>query len=242
MSCKSNFSIFSDFKFEYRPVGVKFSPDLPENLPRQNKVISLCEMLKVAQDGNSFYVDRENHSCEAGRYVLGQAPANESFINGKYGAGLKIFSGTRAASRLYLHIPVLDRGIVNYLSFSPLENISFEPDLIILIADTHQTEIILRAMSYNTGQIWLSKFTPAIGCAWTYIYPYKTGKLNYSLTGLGHGMKRRQLYPQGKQIISIPSDLFPRIISALEEMEWELPAYKRDGPEFVKNLIESIRD
>ncbi|MFC1495408.1 DUF169 domain-containing protein [Thermodesulfobacteriota bacterium] len=237
---KDDFSILSRFNLPYPPVGVKFSPVPPDNLARLDKKLALCEMLREAQEGNSFYADTENHVCEAGSYVLGQGKIKESFLNGRYGAGLKIFSGTRAASRLYQHIPILNPGLVNYLCFSPIEQVDFKPDLIIMITDIEQTEIILRASSYDTGQIWTSKYTPAIGCAWTYIYPYKTGKLNYSITGLGHGMKRRKLYPEGKQIISIPSDLFPLIFSALREMEWELPAYKPDGNKFVKKLIESM--
>jgi uncharacterized protein (DUF169 family) len=219
---------------------VKFSPVPPDNLQRLVKKLALCEMLREAQEGNSFYAGKENHACEAGPYVLGQGEVREAFLNGKYGAALKIFSGTRSASRLYQHIPVLKSGLVNYLYFSPLEKVNFKPDLIIMVTDVEQTEIILRALSYDTGQAWTSRFTPAMGCAWTYIYPYKTGKLNYSITGLGHGMKRRKLYPEGKQVISIPSDLFPLIFTALGEMEWELPAYKEDGNTFVKKLIESM--
>lgn len=234
------FSILSKFELKYPPVGVKFSPVPPDDLPLLDKNLALCEMLKEAQEGKSFYAGKENHACEAGPYVLGQGEVREAFFNGTYGAALKIFSDTRAASRLYQHIPVLNPGLVNHLYFSPLEQVNFKPDLVIMVTDVEQTEIILRALSYNTGQAWTSKFTPAMGCAWTYIYPYKTGKLNYSITGLGHGMKRRKLYPEGKQVISIPSDLFPLIFDALNEMEWELPAYKPDGNEFVKKLMESI--
>ena len=237
---KYDFTILSELKLEYPPVGVRFSPLPPDNLPRLNDKLTLCEMLVTAQKGKLFYADKENHTCEAGLYVLGQGRINKPFLDGRYGAGLKIYSSTRASSRLYQHIPVLEPGIVDYLAFSSLEQADFEPDLIIMVADTDQTEIILRALSYNTGEVWTSRYTPAIGCAWIYVYPYKTGKLNYSITGLGHGMKRRKLYPQGKQIVSIPSDLFPLILSALNEMEWELPAYKQGGDVFIKKLIESM--
>ena len=236
----NNFSILSKFNLPYPPVGVKFSPIPPDDLPRLDKKLTLCEMLGEAQKGNSFYADSKNHACEAGPYVLGQGEVKESFLNGRYGAALKIFSSTRAASRLYQHIPTLNTGIVNYIYFAPLEQVNFKPDLVIMLTDIEQTEIILRALSYDTGKAWTSRFTPAMGCAWTYIYPYKTGKLNYSITGLGHGMKRRKLYPEGKQVITIPSDLFPLIFSALREMEWELPAYKEDGDEFVRKLMESM--
>jgi hypothetical protein len=85
--------------------------------------------------------------------------------------------------------------------------------------------------------MWSSKFSPAIGCAWIYIYPYQTGELNYTITGLGHGMKRRKLFPEGRQIISIPFDLLSSMLQTLQDMPWELPAYKPDGLEFVRRLI-----
>ena len=88
--------------------------------------------------------------------------------------------------------------------------------------------------------MWVSKFSAAIGCAWTYSYPFLSGELNYFITGLGHGMKRRKLFPEGRQIISIPFDLLPSLLETLREMPWELPAYKPDGPEFVKRLLDKL--
>ena len=120
------------------------------------------------------------------------------------------------------------------------DRLTFEPDLLILLADTPQTEILLRAMSYRTGQMWVSKYTPAIGCAWIYTYPYLSGELNFTIAGLGHGMKRRQLFPEGRQIISIPFDLLSPLLQTLQEMPWVLPAYKPDGLEFVKRLLDKL--
>jgi len=170
-------------------------------------------------------------------HVLEQADAAEPFISGAFGAMLQIFDGTRSASRLYLYIPKIDRGVVHHIAFSPLDKLPFDPDILILLANANQTEILLRAMSYRTGKMWVSKFSAAIGCAWTYIYPYLTGELNYSITGLGHGMKRRNLFPEGRQIISIPFDIFSSLLQTLRDMPWVLPAYKPDGKEFVRRLL-----
>jgi uncharacterized protein (DUF169 family) len=226
-----------EFNFDIQPVGVKFSVKRPDRVDRLGEKMAFCEMLKMAQEGNAFYADAESHTCGAGLYVLGQVDASETFVSGEFGAGLKIFDGTRAASRLYLHLPKIARGVVNYVAFSPLNKLTFEPDVLILLANPNQTEILLRAMSYRTGQMWVSKFAPAIGCAWVYIYPYLTGELNYAATGLGHGMKRRKLFPEGLQLISIPFDLLPSLLQTLQEMLWVLPAYEPDGMEFVKRLM-----
>jgi uncharacterized protein (DUF169 family) len=127
--------------------------------------------------------------------------------------------------------------VVHYVAFSPLDKLPFEPDLLILLSNTSQTEILLRAMSYRTAKMWVSKSSPAIGCAWIYIYPYLTGELNYTLTGLGHGMKRRKLFPEGRQIISVPFDLLSSLLEILKDMPWILPAYKPDGMEFVRRVL-----
>ena len=237
---KKNVAVLDKFDFDVSPVGVKFLTRQPDMVERMDDNMAFCEMLKKAQLGDAFFADAQNHTCEAGAYVLGQADASEPFISGEFGAGLKIFEAPRSASRLYLHIPRIGRGVVNYVAFSPLDRLPFDPDLLILLADAGQTEILLRAMSYKTGEIWVSKFSPAIGCAWTYIYPYLTGKLNYFVTGLGHGMKRRKLFPEGRQIISIPFNLLSSLLQTLQEMPWVPPAYKPDGLEFVRELLKKL--
>jgi len=234
---KMDLAILDKFGFDVQPVGVKFLAKRPDMVQRLNENLALCEMLKRALEGNSFFVGKENHTCEAGVYVLGQAGAPEPYISGEFGAGLKIFEEPRSASRLYHYIPKIGRGVVHYVAFSPLNNLPFDPDVLVILANTSQTEVLLRAMSYRTGGMWSSKCSAAIGCAWIYVYPYLTGELNYMMTGLGHGMRRRKLFPEGHQLVSIPFDLLPSMLQALRDMPWVLPAYEPEGPEFVKRLL-----
>jgi uncharacterized protein (DUF169 family) len=232
-----DYAVLDRFDFDAQPVGVKFQVERPGLVEKLGEKMAFCEMLKRAQEGNAFYADAENHTCEAGLYVLGQADASAPFVSGRFGAGLQIFEEPRAASRLYQYIPKIDRGVVTYVAFSPLDVLAFEPDVLIFLANTSQTEILLRAMSYRTGKMWSSKFSSAIGCAWIYIYPHLTGELNYTVTGLGHGIKRRKLFPEGLQLVSVPFDLLPSLLQTLRDMPWVLPAYKPDGQEYVKRLL-----
>ncbi|MBA7519780.1 hypothetical protein ES705_11867 [subsurface metagenome] len=234
---EKDLALLGKFDFDVQPVGVKFLVKRPDLVDRLGENMAFCEMLQRAQEGNAFYADAENHTCEAGLYVLGQADAPGPFIGGEFGAGLKIFEQPRSASRLYLYIPKIGKNVVNYVAFSPLDKLPFEPDILVFLANASQTEILLRAMSYKTGQMWQSKFSAAIGCAWIYIYPYLTGELNYTPTGLGHGMKRRKLFPEGLQLISIPFDLLCPMLETLREMPWVLPAYKPDRLEFVRRVL-----
>jgi len=234
---KKDLAILDRFDFDVQPVGVKFLAKRPDMVERLNENMTLCEMLKRAQGGNAFYSDAENHTCEAGLYVLGQADVPEPFISGEFGAGLKIFEEPRSASRLYQYVPRIGKGVVNYIAFSPLNKLSFDPDVLIILSKTSQTEILLRAMSYRTGKMWLSKCSAAIGCAWIFVYPYITGELNYTITGLGHGMKRRKLFPEGQQFVSIPFDILPSMLQTLQDMPWVPPAFQPDGLEFVRRLL-----
>jgi len=169
---KKDLAILDKFEFEVPPVGIKFFPTRPDQLERLNGRMALCEMLKKAQEGNAFYADLENHTCDAGPYVLGQAEAPEPFISGRFGAGLKIFGEPRSGGRLYQYIPRILKGTVHSVVFSPVSKLTFDPDVLVLLTKTQQTEIILRAMSYRTGEMWSSKLSAAIGCAWIFVYPY----------------------------------------------------------------------
>jgi len=228
--------ILNKLKFEIQPVAVKFLTRKPEGIDRLDRTMFFCEMLKAAQEGNSFYADQENHMCDAGLYLIGGADPPPPYTNGEYGAGLKIFNELRAARRIYQFIPKLEKGTIQYVAFSTLDRLSFEPDVLILVGNLEQTEILLRAMSYKTGKMWVSKFTSVMGCAWIFNYPYLTGELNYAITGLGFGMKAKKVLPEGLQIISIPYDLLPSMLENLQDMPWVLPMFQPDGPEFRRQL------
>jgi uncharacterized protein (DUF169 family) len=102
---------------------------------------------------------------------------------------------------------------------------------------TNQAEILLRAYAYTTGKVLISKMTNVIGCSWLYAYPFLTGEINYLTTGLGFGMKAQKVFPEGRQLFSIPYDRLPTIILNLQEMEWVPPSFTSEGPEFDKKIF-----
>lgn len=233
---QKDFEVLADFKFETQPVGVKYLVRAPETAAKLDQKMTLCEMLKKAQGGDAFYADAANHTCEAGSYVLGQREIEGPFISGEFGAGLGVFKDPRAAGRLYHYIPKIARGVVNYVAFAPLPKLSFDPDVLVILANISQAEILLRAMSYETGKMWSSRFSAAIGCAWLFAYPYLKGEINFFTTGLGFGMRRRRLFPEGIQFVSIPFDQLPSILRTLREMPWVPAPFTPDGVEYVRQL------
>jgi len=230
-----DFSILDKFGFETPPVGIKFTIKRPD-LPRVTKRMTLCEMIKWAQDGNAFYAELEDHTCDAGLYVMGMKDVEPPYVNGEYGTGLQVYESPRSASRLYQHIYKIDRGTVNFVSLAPLNKLIFDPDVLLILANTTQAEILLRASSYRTGDMWLSKYTAALGCDWLLVYPYVSGEINYSTTGLGFGMRRRHIFKEGQIFFSVPYDKIQPLLDTLAVMPWVPEPYKEDGLEYVKKL------
>jgi hypothetical protein len=71
----------------------------------------------------------------------------------------------------------------------------------------------------------------ARGLRWLYVYPFLSGELDFSVTGLCWGMKALRVFPEGLVNISIPFDLLPMVTANLAEMPWVPPSYAdgRDG-------------
>ena len=225
---QTDLSIYSKFNFERPPVGVKFLFNKPEGIEQLelDKCLSFCERLKEAhQSGTPFYIDKENNEECVGKLLLGMEDLPPFAESGQIGAELEIFQEPRANNRLYQFIPKFERGTVNYVAFSPIDKLTFEPDVLILTTTPSQAEIVMRAMSYSTGEMWDSKATPVMGCAWSYIYPYQSGKVNYFVAEMIHGMKARQVFPEGSILISIPYHWIPIMTQNLQEMKWVLPSY-----------------
>jgi uncharacterized protein (DUF169 family) len=110
--------------------------------------------------------------------------------------------------------------------FSPVEQLTYEPDVLVVSAQPEQAEIIMRAMTYSTGEMYKSLCTPVMGCAWLFIHPYKTGEVNYIVPALVHGPHGRQLYSSDTLLIGIPYKWIPTILSNLCRMPLHLEGHK----------------
>jgi uncharacterized protein (DUF169 family) len=236
-------SIFNKFKFERKPVGVKFLAAKPTGIKRLDKILDFCEMLVEAQNGSTFYVTKENFTC-IGPLILGMVDSDPVFESGRVGPKIEAFKDAHANRGIYKLIPQLAKDTINYVAFSPLDKLSFEPDVLIVTADLSQAEVILRANSYTTGNMWSARGTLVAACAWLYIYPYISGELNFMIPGFSFGMRSRRLFPESLLLISIPRDLLPNIVNSLQDMNWVPHSYtigREEHKKKVKRIVEDLR-
>lgn len=220
--------LFKKLALDVPAVAIKYHAVMPKNVSHCEKKLAFCEYVKEAQSTEScFYITKENDSCY-GKMALGMIPKPPVTACGQAGYDFGVYKTPIACQQLYQKIPVLVPGTVNYVVFAPVSICDFDPDLIIVIADIPRADIIMRATSYISGDLWESVSSPVISCAWMYAYPIISGKVNFITTGMYHGLKRRKAYPQGLKIIAIPFQKIDEVILALQQMDWTTIAFRED--------------
>jgi uncharacterized protein (DUF169 family) len=228
-SVQTDLSIYAKLNLERPPIGIKFLFFKPEDiapLPPE-KSLSLCEMLVEAQNSRKpFYFGSDHAETCVGKILLGMQDMEPFAESGQIGEKLQIFQEARANYAFYQHVPKFQKNVVKYVVFSTIDQLAFEPDLLIIAADQSQAEILLRSMTYSTGELYNSRTTPVMGCAWIFIYPFQSGKVNFIIPEFVHGMKGRELFPKHSVIVSIPYQWIPTMARNLSEMTWHLPSHE----------------
>ncbi len=221
--------LFSKLGMEYPAIAIKYHAVRPRNVsPYEGEKLAFCQYVKHAQiSGSTFYISKSDDACY-GKMALGMIPKPPVTACGQAGFDFEIYRSPIANQQLYQKLPVLVPGTVNYVQFATVESCDFDPDLIICVADLPQADIIMRATSYITGDLWESKSSPVISCAWMYAYPVISGKVNHITTGFYHGLKRRKAYPAGLRMIAIPYQKIDEVVTALGQMPWTPIAFRDD--------------
>lgn len=229
-----DYAILDKFNFERKPVGIKYSLQRPQNIIPSNKNLALCELFKEAQTSEPFFTTEEYIQC--GEQLVGMKPFSAIMHSGSLGMMFSMFKNPQANSRIYEYMPRLSDESVKYISLASIEKMNFDPDILIITATVSQAEVILRASSYDNGKLWSNKSTTCLACAWIYAYPYVSGEINYTITGLGYSMKSRRVFPEGLFIISIPNDKILPLLDNLKDMDWHPDWFDMGREEFIRQV------
>lgn len=212
----------------YPAVAIKLRFEKPDVPHYDGEKVAFCQYVKYAQDtGRHFYIDVNDDECY-GKMVMGMIDKPPVTASGQAGYDFGCYKSPVGCQQLYQKLPILEPNTIRYVEFCPVQDCDFDPDLLFFVADLPQADIIMRATSYISGDLWESKSSPVISCAWMYAYPVITGKVNHITTGFYHGLRRRKAYPAGLRMISVPFQKLPEFFAALEEMDWTLIAFRED--------------
>lgn len=247
---KEDYSLFDRLELAAAPVGVKYDFFRPEDMQPLNdrQEHSLCELLRLAQSSERpFYVSKDDAQSCVGKKILGMEPWAPFEKSGQIGVGLGVFDQSRCNARLYKYVQNLPEGTVNYVRFARVDQMAFQPDVLIVAAPPEKAELVLRAASYSTGELYQSICTPTIGCSWLFAYPYNEDKINFILPAFVHGMHGRKLFSADTVLISIPYRWIPAVLRGLEQMSLHLEghngvaAYHREFDGLCASLEEKAR-
>jgi uncharacterized protein (DUF169 family) len=244
-----DYSIFGKFNFERKPVGTKFLPYIPEGIDRLSKSLYFCQMFKEAQTSKPFYVQREDFHCTE-PLTLGMEDPDPVLLSGLVGETDDLYEELRANQKIYQLVPRMLKGSVKCVLFSAIDQMTYDPDVLIITADSvDQARIIMRALVYSSGETWSSKGTPVLACSWLYVYPYISGEVNYMVTGMSMGMQTLKVLPQGLMLVSIPWTKLPMIMRNLQNMNWHPVSetitgeeHKKRFEQILKGIEEKIRE
>lgn len=221
-------NLIKKLELKYDAVAIKFCLEKPECEHFSEKKQAFCTYVNYAQKtGRKFYITKDDDECY-GKLVTGMIDKPPVTASGQAGYDFGCYATPGVCRNLYQKLPVIEPHTVNFVEFAPVEICDFAPDLIVFVADLPAADIIMRATSWISGDLWESKSSPVLSCAWMYAYPVISGKVNHITTGFYHGLKRRKVYPEGLRMISVPYQKLPEFEKALGEMDWTLIAFRTD--------------
>jgi uncharacterized protein (DUF169 family) len=244
---RNDYSPLLSLNVDLPPIGVKFSFFRPNNIAPLEKSVemSLCEILHKAQvDNKPFYFSRENAETCVGKIILGMESFTGFEMSGQIGERLGVFEEARANQNLYQFVPRIEKDTVNYVLFSPVDQLTFEPDVLVISAKPETAEIVMRAVTYSTGEMYKSSCTPVMGCAWFLVYPYMSGEVNYILPTFVHGPNGRKLWSSDTVLISIPYRWIPTVLINLTRMQHHLPSHesKQQYYDEFSNILKDLAE
>ena len=199
-------------KLNYFPIGVSLGKPPLSSLSKLGGKMEFCKMWKAAFEGESFFAMADNHNCLTGQYYLGLRKWKESvcrFLVDEVHA----FSSQEVVNRYLQKTPILPGNKSRVICISPLENITFIPDIVLIRCNPEQAMLLLWSYSYNTGEV-VNGETGTAMCISLVIKPYLNRKPSFSIGDPGGryivGLSEHEI------VISIPFQLFNKMVETLK--------------------------
>jgi len=138
---------------EKSPVAIKFilrEEDIPEGIEKIGANIRHCEMVQKAAQGETFYATAEEQMCKGGASAIGLMETPEKIKTGEFYQSLGRFKSLGSAKRTMEEVPKIDP-MMKAIIYTPLEDIKYDPDVIVIICKPAQAMKLAQAMVYTRG-------------------------------------------------------------------------------------------
>ena len=138
-------------------------------------------MVQKAAQGAAFYATSEEQLCKGGAAAIGLMEAPEKIKTGEFYQSLGRFKSLGSAKRTMEDIPKIDP-MMKAIIYAPLENVKFDPDVIVVICKPAQAMKLAQAMVYTRGGRVEASFSGIQSvCADAVAGPFTQNTANFTL-------------------------------------------------------------
>jgi len=210
------------------PIAVKFleSPsEIPQGAvrPKKDRGVHLAQCQAFAmsrREGATIAMLREDNWCWAPLVAFGLVPPLEEHPGSRY-----MVEDALAAQNLVKTWPHLEQGKYVGIVSAPVKRAGFQPDLVLVYANTAQMRTLLMAVKYKEGALVTSEFDPIDSCVFSTV-PTMLSR-QYRITLPDPGEYQRALAGEDEIILSVPAEKLEKLIDGLEHLESTGSGYRR---------------
>ena len=153
-------------QLEGHPVAVKLVPagedsEIIEKFNKLDHLMRHCQITDhVRRTGDSFYATLEEQQCKGGAAALGLTKVPDKVKTGEfYCDGLKQFENVAAAKNTIDKVTFLEPFSNSAVIYGPLDNLKFEPDVVIFICKPKQAMLLTQGYLFRDGGRVHSEFS-----------------------------------------------------------------------------------
>jgi len=212
------------------PVAVSYreNPDPEGNSARRFG----CNAINQAFKGRVVNLKRDSISCPGAVHWYGFAdfrPGLSLFLT----HGEKLFASEEVAGKWFDHIPPPRPAPAEYLVMKPLEREENDPELVLLLVNSHQAHRVHSIINFREGTLMIPHYYAAI-CQGAVGNPISLGKPTVTFpetVGKEFGG-----FADGDIIFSLPLSYFRRLYDDLESSDGGRESYAREIRDFLKMI------
>ncbi len=210
----------SILQLEDPPVGVKLfkpSENISSNIKLIDKKSRYCQFLMRARHGETLLLTPEKLACPAAYAAFGFGPLPEKISSGEMLHFLGLYQTKDAAANTMATMPRLKPGSISAIAAGPLEDLTLQPDLVVVEGFPEQIMWLCLARTFNAGgRLNFSSSIFQCCCVDVTVVPYTTKEVNTS-PGC-YGTREATDVPLNHMFMGIPMDLLEQIVHGLKAL------------------------
>lgn len=176
-----------------------------------------CQSVIVARRGNCLYMPPRSHACPDGSGILGLVEMSPKLKSGELYLLFKKLPNIETAKKMIASRSEFEPHSYEATLLAPLDQATFEPDVVIFTLWPEQAMWLCCAQTYGTGDRQTFKTSGYNStCADLVVQPMKTGEMNISFGC--YGARASSEIDDFELYVSVPTSMLEPIVQSLQKL------------------------